>query len=137
MKLSIIVPVYKVEPYLHRCVDSILAQTFRDFEVIRCYYGVKLVCPTLKQALLPYQKVYCRFFFKTLKYGTSKTEAGFVRAKSRNVHKTSSIKKKACFIIYFSFLLRYIARCSSKNLSFTRLMASPVICHTSSQLSAR
>ena len=34
MKLSIIVPVYKVEPYLRRCVDSILAQTFRDFEVI-------------------------------------------------------------------------------------------------------
>lgn len=34
MKLSIIVPVYKVEPYLHRCVNSILAQTFRDFEVI-------------------------------------------------------------------------------------------------------
>lgn len=32
--LSIIVPVYKVEPYLHRCVDSILAQTFTDFELI-------------------------------------------------------------------------------------------------------
>ena len=34
MKLSIIVPVYNVEPYLRRCVDSILAQTFTDFEVI-------------------------------------------------------------------------------------------------------
>lgn len=33
-KLSIIVPVYKVEPYLHRCVDSILAQTFTDLEII-------------------------------------------------------------------------------------------------------
>lgn len=32
--LSIIVPVYKVEAYLNRCVDSILAQTFTDIEVI-------------------------------------------------------------------------------------------------------
>ena len=32
--VSIIVPVYKAEPYLHRCVDSILSQTFCDFELI-------------------------------------------------------------------------------------------------------
>ena len=32
--ISVIIPVYKVEPYLHRCVDSILAQTFQDFEII-------------------------------------------------------------------------------------------------------
>ncbi len=32
--ISIVVPVYKVEKYLHRCVDSILAQTFKDFELI-------------------------------------------------------------------------------------------------------
>ena len=32
--LSIIVPVYKVEPYLSRCVDSILNQTFGEFELI-------------------------------------------------------------------------------------------------------
>ena len=33
-KISVIVPVYKVEQYLPRCVDSILKQTFRDFELI-------------------------------------------------------------------------------------------------------
>lgn len=33
-ELSIIVPVYKVEKYLPKCIDSILAQTFRDFELI-------------------------------------------------------------------------------------------------------
>lgn len=33
-KISVIVPIYKVEPYLRRCVDSILAQTYRDFELI-------------------------------------------------------------------------------------------------------
>lgn len=33
-KISIIVPVYKVERFLGRCVDSILSQTFSDFELI-------------------------------------------------------------------------------------------------------
>ena len=32
--LSIIVPIYNVEAYLSRCIDSILAQTFTDFELI-------------------------------------------------------------------------------------------------------
>lgn len=34
MYFSVIVTVYKVEPYLKACVDSILAQTFQDFELI-------------------------------------------------------------------------------------------------------
>ncbi|MGF2941895.1 glycosyltransferase family 2 protein [Enterococcus xiangfangensis] len=33
-EISIIVPVYNVEKYLRKCVDSILAQTFTDFELI-------------------------------------------------------------------------------------------------------
>lgn len=33
-KVSIIVPVYKVEPYLRRCIDSILSQTYENFELI-------------------------------------------------------------------------------------------------------
>ena len=33
-KVSVIVPVYKVEAYLHRCVDSVLNQSFSDFELI-------------------------------------------------------------------------------------------------------
>ena len=32
--ITIIVPVYKVEQYLHKCVDSILAQTYTNIEVI-------------------------------------------------------------------------------------------------------
>lgn len=32
--ISIIVPVYKVEKYLKRCIDSVLGQTFCDFELI-------------------------------------------------------------------------------------------------------
>lgn len=33
-EISIIVPVYKVEKYLEKCVNSILAQTFTNFELI-------------------------------------------------------------------------------------------------------
>ena len=33
-KISVIVPVYKAEAYLRRCVDSLLAQTFQDFELL-------------------------------------------------------------------------------------------------------
>ena len=33
-KVSIIVPIYKAEKYLNRCIDSILAQTFTDWELL-------------------------------------------------------------------------------------------------------
>ena len=33
-KFSIIVPVYNVEKYLKECLDSIVNQTFGDFEII-------------------------------------------------------------------------------------------------------
>ena len=33
-ELSIIVPIYNVEKYLSNCIESILNQTFRDFELI-------------------------------------------------------------------------------------------------------
>lgn len=32
--ISVIVPVYNVEKYIEKCIQSILNQTFRDFELI-------------------------------------------------------------------------------------------------------
>lgn len=34
IKISVICPVYKAEAYLHQCIDSILAQTFTNFELL-------------------------------------------------------------------------------------------------------
>lgn len=45
--ISVIVPVYKVESYLHRCVDSILNQTFTDFELILVDDGSPDNCPAI------------------------------------------------------------------------------------------
>mgnify|MGYP003308983366 CR=1 FL=1 len=33
-KVSIIIPIYNSEKYLKRCLDSIVNQTFKDYEVI-------------------------------------------------------------------------------------------------------
>ncbi len=46
-QISVIVPVYKVEPYLCRCVDSILHQTFTDFELILVDDGSPDNCPAI------------------------------------------------------------------------------------------
>lgn len=49
-RVSVIVPVYQVEQYLARCIDSILAQTFEDFELILVNDGTKDGCPAIMQA---------------------------------------------------------------------------------------
>ena len=33
-KISIICPIYQAEKTIHRCVDSVLSQTFSDFELL-------------------------------------------------------------------------------------------------------
>lgn len=40
-EISIIVPVYQVEKYIRQCIDSILSQTFTDFELILVDDGSK------------------------------------------------------------------------------------------------
>ena len=46
-KISIIVPVYKAEEFLSRCVRSILEQKFRDFELILVDDGSPDGCPAM------------------------------------------------------------------------------------------
>lgn len=45
--ISILVPVYNVEPYLQRCIDSVLAQDFQDWEMILVDDGSPDRCPEI------------------------------------------------------------------------------------------
>ncbi len=47
IKLSIIVPIYGVEQYLRRCVDSLLAQDMDDYEIILVDDGSTDSCPAI------------------------------------------------------------------------------------------
>jgi glycosyltransferase involved in cell wall biosynthesis len=46
-QISIIIPVYKVEEYLRQCLDSVLAQTFSDYECILVDDGSPDNCPAI------------------------------------------------------------------------------------------
>ena len=49
-KISVIVPVYNAEKYLDRCVESILSQTFTDFELLLVDDGSPDSCPAMCDA---------------------------------------------------------------------------------------
>ena len=46
-RISVIVPVYKAEAYLEECVNSVLSQSFPDFELILADDGSPDRCPEL------------------------------------------------------------------------------------------
>ena len=45
--VSVVVPVYKVEKYLDRCVKSLVNQTYKDIEIILVDDGSPDSCPGL------------------------------------------------------------------------------------------
>ena len=47
MKVSFVLPIYNVEKYLSECVESILAQTYSDFEILLVDDGSPDNCPVL------------------------------------------------------------------------------------------
>ena len=46
-KISIIVPIYNTEMYLHRCIKSLLDQSFKDIEIILVDDGSPDRCPEI------------------------------------------------------------------------------------------
>lgn len=45
--ISVLVPIYKVEPYLQRCIDSVLTQDFQEWEMILVDDGSPDRCPEI------------------------------------------------------------------------------------------
>ena len=46
-KISVIIPVYKVEKYLDKCIESVVNQTFTDLEIILIDDGSPDRCPEI------------------------------------------------------------------------------------------
>ena len=65
--ISVVMPVYGVEPYLHRAAESILKQTFKDLELIlvndcspdRCGE----ICEEIAKQDLSLIHIFCGFLF--------------------------------------------------------------------------
>ena len=84
---SVIVPIYKVEPYLERCVDSILGQTFSDFELLLIDDGSPDGCPAMCDAYAakdPRVRV------------IHKTNGGLVSARNTGIH--AAIGEYICYV---------------------------------------
>lgn len=47
MKISVIIPIFNVEKYLQKCVDSVLCQTYKNLEIILVDDGSPDKCPTI------------------------------------------------------------------------------------------
>lgn len=41
--ISVIIPVYNVEKYLRRCLDSVVAQTYRNLEIIMLMTAASMI----------------------------------------------------------------------------------------------
>lgn len=89
-EVSIIIPVYNVAPYIRRCLDSVVAQTFQDIECI-------LVddCATDNSMAIIDEFIHCyngSIYFKTIHHSTNKGQSA-----ARN----SGIKESSGKYIYF------------------------------------
>ena len=46
-KISVIIPVYKVEKFLDQCIDSVVNQTYKNLEIILVNDGSPDKCPDI------------------------------------------------------------------------------------------
>lgn len=83
--LSIVVPVYQVEKTLWRCVNSLFAQTFRDYELILVDDGSPDNCPRMCDEIASTAKEPVRVIHKPNGGLSSARLAGFKEAKGEYI----------------------------------------------------
>ena len=84
---SVIVPIYKVEEYLHKCITSILDQTCKDFELILVDDGSPDKCPEI-----------CDYYKQTDARVSviHKSNGGLVSARNTGLH--AAIGNYICYV---------------------------------------
>lgn len=85
MKLSIIVPVYNIAYYLNDCVQSVLAQSFQDWELVLVNDGSTDQSPTLCEEWVKKDKR-IRVVHKTNGGLSDARNAGLLEAKGEYIH---------------------------------------------------
>lgn len=79
IKVSVIVPVYNAEHYLEQCLDSILEQTYKDFELI-----------IIDDGSTDHSGKICERYIQQFRYGTliHRENKGLISARIEGLHKS-------------------------------------------------
>ena len=99
-KISVIVPIYKVEQVLKRCVDSILSQTYENLEIILGHRISVRPSAMLMQGRMPASKWYIRKMAALLRHG--KRESGMLKANGLALWTVMTGLSRICMSSYMS-----------------------------------
>lgn len=81
-RFSFVIPVYNAEHYVHRCLDSILSQTYTDYEVI-------IVNDGSRDATLSVLQSYSQLFSENRFFVFSQINSGAGAARNMGIEKTT------------------------------------------------
>ena len=60
IKFSVVLPIYNVEKYLNRCLDSVMNQTYKKLEIILVDDGSPDNCPQMCDKLMIVLRLYIK-----------------------------------------------------------------------------
>lgn len=121
IELSIIIPVYNVEKYLNRCIDSIINQSYKKYEIILINDGsTDSSLEICKQYSKKHQNIYCYNILnsgpsRARNYGLKKAKGTFVYFVDSDDYLfdnaldilVSSIKKSNADMVIFNYRVEY------------------------------
>lgn len=109
IKVSIVVPVYNTEKYLKKCIDSLMNQTFKDYEIIVINDCSKGNC----------DEIIKKYSSKNIKYISNKTNMGIGYNRNLGIRKAKG--NYICFVdsddyVSNDFIEKMYNKCIKENL---------------------